>query len=349
MSDMIEAMRLRAVPRAIHLAGGDKPTPPAKIQIMRAGQFHHPEYGTFSITEETFASMVKNFNDGVRGIDLAVDYQHASEDIAAGWFKKLYVEPDADGVIGLYADVAWTPKGAAVLTDREFRYLSADFTMNYVDNETLDEFGPTLNGAGLTNRPFIKGMDPAVELTEGKGTQHMKTVEQLTAEVKKLSDAADVASKALGGKDAADVAKELSQAREQIAALQSKVKELETTSAQLSEAKAKAEKGGKFDKMLSEGKAVEAQREAFMGDDMIKFAELAKPVNLKPAGTGAGGGTAVEPTNKAEAETKIQEIAHKMLSEKKVSSLSEATRRALSENPTLAALYNSTPAGKALR
>ncbi|MCH8350738.1 MAG: hypothetical protein IIB29_10825, partial [Chloroflexi bacterium] len=42
---------------------------------------------------------------------------------------------------------------------KEFRYLSADFNMNFRDNETGKSFGGVLNGAGLTNRPRVKGMD----------------------------------------------------------------------------------------------------------------------------------------------------------------------------------------------
>jgi hypothetical protein len=50
-----------------------------------------------------------------------------------------------------------------------------------------------------------------------------------------------------------------------------------------------SEKTSNFNKLLSEGKAVEAQREAFMKDDTVKFAELAQSVNLQ------GNGSSQEP------------------------------------------------------
>ncbi|MEK0326263.1 MAG: hypothetical protein QQN63_11225, partial [Nitrosopumilus sp.] len=37
------------------------------------------------------------------------------------------------------------------IKDREFRYMSADFNTKFIDNETGKDFGPTLNGAALTN------------------------------------------------------------------------------------------------------------------------------------------------------------------------------------------------------
>jgi hypothetical protein len=37
--------------------------------------------------------------------------------------------------------------------------------------------------------------------------------------------------------------------------------------------------------MLSDGKAVPAQREAFLEGNLVKFAELAQPLNLKDKGT----------------------------------------------------------------
>lgn len=136
-----------------------------KVQLFRCGTFYHPEYGQFTIDQKTLSSIVKNFNLGIRGVDLAIDYAHENWDIAAGWIKKL--ELSADGM-ELYAWVEWTPQGSQKTKDKEYRYLSPEFAFNYEDNETLKKFGPTLLGAGLTNRPCIKSMDPVVNLSELK-------------------------------------------------------------------------------------------------------------------------------------------------------------------------------------
>lgn len=137
--------------------------PSQDIQLFRVGTFYHPEYGKFDITPEALKAMETNFKNKIRGIDIAIDYKHDSEDIAAGWIKELYLSSDGKE---LWAKVDWTPKGSQVLGEKEFRYISPDFTFNYQDNESLKKFGPVLLGAGLTNRPTIKNMEPVVQLSE---------------------------------------------------------------------------------------------------------------------------------------------------------------------------------------
>lgn len=133
------------------------------VQLFRIGTFFHSQYGKFDITPEILKAMEGNFKANVRGMDLAIDYSHESEDIAAGWIKSVYLNEDGTQ---LWAKVDWTPSGAKVIGDKEFRYISPEFSFDYKDNETLKQYGPTLLGAGLTNRPTIKKMEPVVELTE---------------------------------------------------------------------------------------------------------------------------------------------------------------------------------------
>ena len=65
------------------------------------------------------------------------------------------------------ARVDWTPNGEKILAEKEFRYLSAEFDVDYTDNETPDiSHGTVLLGAGLTNRPVIKRMDAVITLSE---------------------------------------------------------------------------------------------------------------------------------------------------------------------------------------
>lgn len=155
----------RAPMRKITLAEGDSPVAD-QVQLFRVGTFTHADYGTFDITASELKKMAENFKSNVRGIDLAIDYKHDSEDIAAGWIKDLFLSQDETE---LWATVDWTPNGKKVLSEKEFRYLSPEFTYDYQDNESLKTFGPTLLGAGLTNRPTIKQMEPVVELSEIKG------------------------------------------------------------------------------------------------------------------------------------------------------------------------------------
>lgn len=283
--------------KAIVLGDGGKAVP-SRIQVLRVGSFSHPFYGDFEITKETLKTLQENFKSDVRKTKLAVDFSHRSEDIAAGWFSDVGVSDNGEE---LWADVEWTPKGKEALINKEFAYISADFVWDYEDAESKTKHGPTLMGAGLTNRPFVKGMQPAAELTEkplngGSMTldEAKKEIEGLKAENLKLSE-------------------EIKKRDEKIAADEKKAQE----------EKVLAEKKSAFDKMLSEGKVVEAQRPAYMSGDVNKFIELAEKPNMTAQGTGKTEG---EENTTGSAEDEIVKLAEGLVSEKKAVSFAAARK-----------------------
>lgn len=318
-----------------------------KIQLAKAGTFWHADYGQFAITPEMLKKMSENFAANVRGVDLAIDYSHENEDVAAGWIKSVELD---DGGQTLWAQVDWTPAGQKALSDKEFRYISPEFMFNYKDNETLKEYGPTLLGAGLTNRPTIKRMEPVTQLSEmpketpkpvetpkpkpqPKGVTKMgdqpmpdqaamdaMTPEQLKAlcvqlmsEVKKMSDAAKAAA---GDKAAAE---------QKVAAAERKLE---------------------FAKMLSEGKVVAAQEKHFIDGNMVEFAKAAGSVNLSEKGNGGNPGSTgsaetVTIETREQAEAEVSKLAQVKLTEKSASSLGDAIKMVLKEKPELSKkLYN---------
>ena len=93
-----------------------------EIQILRAGKFVHDQE-EFEITSDDLTSMVDNFNNKARGIDIMLDYSHESEGKAAAWFHNLYLQNDNE----LWASVDWTETGAMAVKRKEYRYISADF------------------------------------------------------------------------------------------------------------------------------------------------------------------------------------------------------------------------------
>ena len=161
-----------------------------KMQIIRAGTFTDPRYGVFDITPKMLQEMVDNFTTGVRGIIPALDYKHDSDDIAAGWFKSLYLSEDGKE---LWAEIEMTPKGEKVLADKEFGYVSADLDTAYIDNETQKEFGCVLLGAGLTNRPVIKRMEPVIQLSEKEKDPVQEKIKKLVKEGKPQDQAVAIA------------------------------------------------------------------------------------------------------------------------------------------------------------
>lgn len=293
---------------------------PKKIQLLRAGEFLSEQYGNLKITKEILFGLKKNFDEKVRGYEdgkLPIDYFHENEKIAAGWIENLTLSENG---AELWADVKWTPKAEKMLSEGELRYVSAEFSFNYQDNESGKKFGPTLFGAGLTNRPFIKGMDPVMALNEKNQENGGKKMDEKDKEIEALKAKIAEMQKAMDGKDM-----EMSDLK----------KKLGETQAQYAEEKKCAEKRDNFNKMLAEGKAVEAQRESFMSGDMVKFAELAKPTNMNAKGSHDSND---QNDSSKSAQDKVLELAEVIVAQKKVS-LHEGISQVLRANKELNAQY----------
>ncbi len=323
--------RYRLQPIEISLSEGQDKAP-EKIQVIRTGTFHHEKYGKFEITKDHLLSFKKNFDARVRGIDIALDYGHNSEGEAAAWFKNLELSDDGTE---LWAVPDWTPDGAQAVVGKKYRYVSADFNFDYQDNESLKKHGPTLLGAGLTNRPVVKGQAPVIELTEGKGSEvdpKDKLIEELKAKIAELEGKLGVAA---GEKE------KLAAAEAQLGDMEKQLSETKTALAGLQKEKETAEKKAQFDKKLSEGVVVEAQREAFMAGDMAKFMELAQPVKLSEAGHGQN-----PPARSGDksAEDEVLELAEKAVTEKRAKDVVEGISLVLSENKELRTRYEQAQA-----
>jgi hypothetical protein len=300
-----------------------------EIQLLKTGDFYH-DGEILKITPDTLTALEKNFSEGVRGIDLMLDYKHESEDVAAAWFNKVRLSADGKQ---LFATVDWTPRGRQVVKDREYRYVSAEFHPNYMNNETGKKHGPTLLGAALTNRPVIKGMKPTIlseQPNQSKDIQ-MKTVEELTAENATL--VAQLAAQKLELDAAAKISTDA-------VALSEKTKaDLKLVEEKTAADKVLAEKKSKFDVKLSEGKVCEAQREDFMSGNMEGFLEKAVQVKLSTDGhngNGNGGGESTD--SKTPAQDKIKKLSEARATEKKIS-LGEAMKQVMREDKALADGY----------
>ncbi len=335
------------------------------MQILRTGEFSDPRYGRFEITKTMLSEMIKNFSQGVRGVIPALDYKHESDDVAAGWFKRLYLKDEGNE---LWADIEMTPKGEKILADKEFGYVSADFDTQYQDNETLENFGCVLLGAGLTNRPVIKRMESVIQLAEKEdpvGDKIKKLIKEgypqdqavaiaLEMERKgKLSEGDKVMEEKLKEMETklAEMTAKLAESEKMCADYKKKLEDMEgmkkpeeekpeveielaSAKKELAEVKKKLEfneKTNEFAKLLSEGKAVEAQRESFISGDMKEFIAKSVPVKLSEQGHSA--------TPPVEVEKDVQEeilAQAKKLSEEQKISMKEAISSVLKTNPKLA-------------
>lgn len=342
------------------------------MQILRTGAFSDARYGRFEISKEMLADMVKNFSEGVRGVIPALDYKHESDDVAAGWFKSLFLREDGDE---LWADIEMTPKGEKILGDKEFGYVSADFDTEYQDNETLKKFGCVLLGAGLTNRPVIKRMESVIQLAEKEKDPVSEKISKLVKEGypqdQAVAIALDMERKGKLSEGEQQMEEKMKEMEAQMAELSAKLAESEkmcgeykqkladmeamkkpegemmpeeekkpeieielaAAKKELAEVKGKltlAEKTADFAVLLSEGRAVEAQRESFIAGDMKTFIEKAVPVKLAETGHAAK-----PPVESGDAQEEVLSLAKKLSEEKKIS-MKEAISSVLKNNNKLA-------------
>lgn len=131
------------------------------IQIMKTGKWDHPQLGKIQITPADLHKFKENFDNQVRGTDLSVDVSHNPDTGAVAWFKELKVDDDK-----LMAKVAWTDEGANLVKSGKYRYFSPEFKFVYKDAESGKSFKDVLFGGAITNRPFLKQMEP-IAFSEG--------------------------------------------------------------------------------------------------------------------------------------------------------------------------------------
>lgn len=152
LSSRLQGSRLVQSGHTVSLAEGAQQS---WVTITRTGSFSDPRYGRFEITPAMLAEMVRNFDARVYGQDIFLDVAHRPDQGAAAKVLKLTVDSNR-----LRALVEWTPYGVEAVKDRGYQYLSAEFHEKFQDNESGQQHGCVLLGAGLTVRPVIKRLDP---------------------------------------------------------------------------------------------------------------------------------------------------------------------------------------------
>lgn len=301
------------------------------VQLLRLGKFPHASYGDLEITSQHLQEFKRNFDDNVRRVDLAIDYFHNSSQEAAGWIKEVELRNDDTE---LWIKPEWTPTAAKKLSDKEVRYISADFSFNYTDKEENKTYGATLFGAGLTNRPHIKNMrailsehfdcdkvDRVMNAIENQQTENEMNFDEMLKSVAELSEdqKAQLAEK-LGYSAKVNMTEDAAKLSEEIETLKSE--------------KDKAERELAFTKMLSEGKVIPAQKEAFMANDMAAFAAAFAEVNLEESGSDKEQKSEQDESDIEKAEKQLAEAMEKYVADGM--SYQEASAKAIFENPKLA-------------
>lgn len=114
-------------------------------ELIPIGQFAHPEYGEFNVTDETLGAMIEAFNKGMpvsAGIPIDERGDHSMRaDGAYGWIRQLEVRDNC-----LWGEIEWTPDGIEAVSSGRFKYISPRFFVGE------DNF---IKSAALCTRPFF--------------------------------------------------------------------------------------------------------------------------------------------------------------------------------------------------
>ncbi len=212
-----------------------------KIQILKEIKIMHPWYGRLNFDKPFFSKMEENFNKNIPQQKISFDFKHQPDWGAAAWVNKIFQEPG-----GLFAEVELTKRGREAIKNKEFIYFSSEFSQDYVEitfKETLDKdnnkieqeiknsFGPTLMGGGLTNRPFLKGMNPIALSEDGhlldfEDLEDNSDMKKTLTELKEAHDALKVELDELKKKTDETSQKEISEKAIQLSEISSEIASL---------------------------------------------------------------------------------------------------------------------------
>lgn len=135
------------------------------LHAFPLGRYLHPVHGPLVFTRERLQRIADGVNRGIRGVALALDYEHrgdvAKGGKAAGWIDWAEVRGD-----GLWLAVNFTAEALAEVRAGAWRYLSPEFAPSWTNPRTGQEHVDVLLGGGLTNRPFLRDLAP-IAASEG--------------------------------------------------------------------------------------------------------------------------------------------------------------------------------------
>lgn len=129
------------------------------IQLYPYDSWDHPMYGTTTISPDIAQKFVENFNNGIRGQEIHSDYEHGEDPAkgnkASGKFIRVEARDD-----GPWALVEFTEEAKKEIDAGEWNYWSTSHWDSWTHPHTGEVHNFVLDGGGLTNKPFVKGMVP---------------------------------------------------------------------------------------------------------------------------------------------------------------------------------------------
>lgn len=148
--------------------------PESWVHIAYEGKFegYKGPAGAFELTRDSFSEVIRNFDAQKNPIPVRYEHPHSGngEPIpAAGWIQELSVQGG-----DLWARVEWTRRAAEMIREGEYRFCSIVINLDSADRKSGKSIGAELLELGLTNTPFLDGMEP-IRLSRTNGAS-MATV-----------------------------------------------------------------------------------------------------------------------------------------------------------------------------
>lgn len=161
------------------------------FELLHTGENTDPRYGDFRFSKDELEEMASNFNEGVRGVEIAVDINHDPQKRAYAWIQpgSMYVAESSklDGEYSLYGKLhRYTEEGKKLLRDGSYRYFSLEIkpSLTTVINKIKKTFRNVITGLAFTNSPVIKGLNATYSEKELlPNTHNMKEFKALVTEL----------------------------------------------------------------------------------------------------------------------------------------------------------------------
>lgn len=150
------------------------------IQLYPYDTWYHPIYGETTVNKMKAHRFSENFNKKVYGQEIHTDYEHGLDKAkgkkASG--KYLKIEPRDDGLYGL---VQFTEEAVREIEAGEWNYWSTSHWEKWTHPQTNEKISDVIDGGGLTNKPWVKGMLP-LNFSEVFIAEHPELVAEHSAE-----------------------------------------------------------------------------------------------------------------------------------------------------------------------
>ena len=315
-----------------------------EVEMLRTGEVHTDEWGVINVTQELLETFIRNFEAGVRGAEVAIDYDHKKlRRDASGWLKKLMLSDDKTKLIGL---IDWTTEAAQKIKEKAYKYFSASWAPSFLDTKTGKRYENVFLGGGICNDPMIKGMriiqaseycydtngdnrqtDYKETETMDKNQMIFELSEKHGVDVKKLTEDSEKLK---------NVTIELSEAKTKLTEQEAKVIELTEKATKLEAAAFDMKYSALVKQAMEAGKITKAEADGsfkkIAETQGIEFAEKnlsERTITVKTDNKGTG-----EPVKQIDPLDELMELAEARSKKDKIS-LSEAYGLTCDENPEL--------------